>query len=68
MKKKIEGLKFTFKGKKAGYASKIANFTDRIIYNKGVKACEQNNKKKVNGNYEEELFDEKTFDRLFKMI
>ena len=22
----------------------------------------------MNGNYEEELFDEKTFDRLFKMI
>ena len=32
------------KGKKIGYASKIANFMDGIIYDKGVIACTQNKK------------------------
>ena len=37
---------------------------DGIIYEKEVIVCDQN--KKINGKYVE-LFDERTFDRLFQM-
>ena len=63
-RKKNEGLKFTSKGKKAGYGGKVAHFMVAISYRKGVILCEEY--EKMNGQYMES-FVERNFENLFEL-